>query len=231
MSRKEKHIAIVEDDDNIRDLVAEQLKRAGYRVSAYFTAEQFERKIDGGYDLLLLDIMLPGKNGLALLSDLRAQGRSFPVILVTASEQEAHIDTALAAGAIDYITKPFNLKHLLLKIENLFAQLSAVNMAEKKDIYDIGAGRFDGELNIVVRDHEEHKLTPSEANTLKYFIHNPNRIITREELQGQMAGEVRALSSRNLDNYVLKFRKLFEIDPKEPVLFVTIPRKGYALKR
>jgi DNA-binding response OmpR family regulator len=226
-----KHIAVVEDDDNIRELIAENLKTAGYRVSAFFTAEQFERKADAGYNLLLLDIMLPGKNGLQLLKDIRAKGLNFPVILVTASETESHIDTALSAGAIDYIVKPFNLKHLLLKIENLFEQIGAAAPGEKKDAYTIGAGRFEAELNIVVRDKKEHKLTPSEAATLTYFIENPNRIISREELQERISAEARAISSRNLDNYILKFRKLFEIDPKDPVLFVTIPRKGYALKR
>lgn len=226
-----KHIAIVEDDDSIRELLAENLKKAGYRVSAFFTAEQFERKLDGGYNLLLLDIMLPGKNGLQLLKEIRSLGETFPVILVTASETEAHIDTALSAGAIDYIVKPFNLKHLLLKIENLFEQIGTPAPGERHDAYTIGAGKFDRELQIVLRDKKEHKLTPSEAATLTYFIENPNRIISREELQEHISAEARAISSRNLDNYILKFRKLFEIDPKDPVIFVTIPRKGYALKR
>lgn len=226
-----KHIAIVEDDDGIRELIAENLKRAGYRVSAFFTAEQFERKSDAGYNLLLLDVMLPGKSGLQLLKDMRAKGLHFPVILVTASETETHIDTALTAGAIDYIVKPFNLKHLLLKIENLFDQIGAPAPGDKRDAFSIGAGRFDPELNIVVREKKEHKLTPSEAATLTYFIENPNRIISREELQERISAQTKAISSRNLDNYILKFRKLFETDPKEPVLFVTIPRRGYALKR
>jgi len=226
---RNKHIAIVEDDDNIRELVAENLKKAGYRVSAFFTAEQFERKHEG-YDLLLLDIMLPGKNGLSLLKDLRAQGFSTPVVLVTASEQESHIDTALGQGAIDYIVKPFNLKHLLMKIENLFDQFKSAGSADSDDSYAIGVGRFDPELNTVIRDKQEFKLTPSEAATLGYFIKNPNRIISREELQEQTSTDSKTVSSRNLDNYILKFRKLFEVDPKDPVLFVTIPRKGYALK-
>jgi DNA-binding response OmpR family regulator len=225
------HIAVIEDDDNIRELLTENLKTAGYHVSPFFTAEQFERKVDGGYNLLLLDIMLPGKSGIALLKDLSIKGYRFPVILVTASEQEAHIDSAFATGAIDYIIKPFNLKHLLLKIENLLEQIAAAGSKGDKQLYTIGAGIFDSELQLAIRDKKEHKLTPSEATTLHYFIQNSNRIITREELQSQISGESKNLSSRNLDNYILKFRKLFELDPKEPLLFVTIPRKGYALKR
>ena len=77
----------------------------------------------------------------------------------------------------------------------------------------------------------EYKLTPSEVMTLLYFVKNPNRIITREELQNQTATDAKSMSSRNLDNYILKFRKIFELDPKTPEIFVTIPRKGYALKR
>lgn len=228
---RHRHIAIVEDDDNIRELLAENLKHAGYHVSAYFTAEQFERKKDTDYDMLLLDIMLPGKNGLALLKEIRASGRTMPVILVTASEQNTHMDTAFGAGAIDYVVKPFNLQHLLLKIQNLFDQFQAQPTPGEAREFMIGAGKFDPGLNIATRDRQEYKLTPSEVATLLYFVKNPNRIITREELQSQNSADAKSMSSRNLDNYILKFRKIFEIDPKLPEIFVTIPRKGYALKR
>ena len=231
MNRKRKHIAIVEDDDSIRELLAENLTRAVYQVSAFFSAEQFERKSDAGFNLLLLDIMLPGKNGLALLKDLKASNHMLPVILLTASEQESHTDQAFSSGAIDYIIKPFNLNHLLLKIENLFEQLRNADTASVQTDYQIGAGRFDPQLNTVVRDKIEHKLTPSETATLLFFVENPNRIISREELQSALSATTKNLTSRNLDNYILKFRKLFEPAPKEPVYFVTIPRKGYALKR
>ncbi|MBL8033930.1 MAG: response regulator transcription factor [Leptospiraceae bacterium] len=228
---KHRHIAIVEDDDNIRELIAENLKKAGYRASAFFTAEQFERKMDQDFDMLLLDIMLPGKSGLTLLKELRAAGRHMPVILVTASEQNTHMDTAFAAGAIDYIVKPFNLQHLLLKIQNLFTQFESQQSAGDDRELVIGAGKFDPALNMAIRDRQEYKLTPSEVTTLLYFVKNPNRIISREELQSQISTDLRGESSRNLDNYILKFRKIFEIEPKEPELFITIPRKGYALKR
>ncbi|MBV6493118.1 MAG: Transcriptional regulatory protein OmpR [Turneriella sp.] len=230
MSR-EKHIAIVEDDDTIRELLSEHLKEAGYRVSAFFSAEQLERKLDLDYNLLLLDIMLPGKSGLQLLKDIRAKGVDFPVILVTASEADAHIDAALSDGANDYIIKPFNLKHLLLKIENLFHQIDATLKADSSEIYTVGAGKYEVELQVVVRDKKEYKLTPSEATTLLYFLENSNRIISREELQEHIGAHAKNISSRNLDNYILKFRKLFEFNPKEPTFFVTIPRKGYALKK
>lgn len=231
MSRRNKHIAIVEDDDNIRELLAENLRHSGYQVSAYFTAEQFERKRDLGYNMLLLDIMLPGKSGIALLKEMQENDLQIPVILLTASEHEAHINAAFDSGAIDYIIKPFNLKHLLQKIENLFSQFKAPGTGENKSDYLIGAGRFEPELSLVVRESKEHKLTPAEVQTLQYFIQNPNRIISRQELQAGLGDENSNMSSRNLDNYILKFRKLFENNPKDPVLFVTIPRKGYALKR
>lgn len=231
MSNRRKHIAIIEDDDNIRELLAENLRHAGYQVSAFFTAEQFERKSDAGYHMLLLDIMLPGKSGIVLLKELKLRGLDYPVLLLTASEQETHVDAAFGSGAIDYIIKPFNLKHLLQKVENLFEQLKSAGTGENRSDYAIGAGRFEPELNLVIRDRKEHKLTPAEAATLLYFIRNPNRIISREELQASLGDDNKSLTSRNLDNYVLKFRKLFETDPKSPLLFVTIPRKGYALKR
>ena len=157
MNRQRKHIAIVEDDDSIRELLAENLKRAGYQVSAFFSAEQFERKADAGFHLLLLDIMLPGKNGLALLKELRLSKQMLPVILLTASDQESHTDQAFSTGAIDYIVKPFNLNHLLLKIENLFEQLRNADTGNAQNDFQIVAGRFDPQLNIVVLYKNEHK--------------------------------------------------------------------------
>lgn len=224
------HIAVVEDDDTIRSLLTENLRTANFAVSAYFTAEQFERKHDESQDLLLLDIMLPGKSGLTLLKELRTAGRRIPVILITASDSEAHKNLAFDMGAIDYIVKPFRTKHLIQKIENLLSQFKATARSTKTSV-SVGEASFEPALSMVLRGNKEAILTPSEAKTLIFFLENSNRVISREELQKAIGGESAQQSSRNLDNYILKFRRLFERDAKAPEYFITIPRKGYALKR
>ncbi|MCS6971703.1 MAG: response regulator transcription factor [Turneriella sp.] len=220
-----RHIAIVEDDDTIRTLLAENLRRAGFTVSAFFSAEQLERQLDQNFHLLLLDIMLPGKSGIALLETLKKRGLDLPVIFITASEQESHTDAAFAAGAIDYIVKPFNLKHLLQKIENL---LNRIKAPAAEGAVLIGEGRFYPSLQLVRRGQKEYKLTPSETAALEYFLRNPNRIISRDELKQNLRPGKGGL--RNMDNHILKFRRLFEQEPKKPRHFITIPRKGYALR-
>jgi len=228
MKKNKLHIAIIEDDDAIRSLLSENLRSADFTVTQFFTAEQFERKSETAYDLLLLDIMLPGKNGLVLLKEMRSKGIRLPVILITASELESHRDAAFDAGAIDYIVKPFTMRHLKQKIENLLSQFSSVVTVQNEAV--IAAGRYDPALSHVTRGKISTALTPSEAKALEFLLANSNRIVSRGELNLLLNGDS-AQASRNVDNYILKFRKLFEENPKKPEHFITIPRKGYALKR
>jgi len=220
------HIAIVEDDDTVREILTAEIKAEGYRVSAFFSAEQFEKQIKAKYDLLLLDLMLPGKSGLDLLKEMQIKQILIPTIMLTAIGQENSIEKAYKLGVIDYITKPFKLKTLIPKISNLLERVEA-KMFENEPM--IGNSKINFEFNKIIQDRKETLLTAAETEVLEFFYKNSDRVITREELHSLNIDQTTNKKSRIIDNYILKFRKIFEQNPSHPEFFVTIHKKGYAL--
>ncbi|MES0488843.1 MAG: response regulator transcription factor [Leptospirales bacterium] len=224
------YIALVEDDDTIRELLTLNLQNAGFDVDSFFSIEQLERKTKAAeYDLLILDIMLPGMNGLNYAKKLREESQNVPILFISALGQEDKIRMAYEAGAIDYIVKPFEIEHLLLKIRNLlflFIRRASAPLPSK-----VGMATIDWELMQVNKEDSTHILTPKEAKILIYFFENPNKVISRQELMDNVWGENVYVTSRNIDNFLVKFRKWFEKDPANPVLFITYPKKGYAFKK
>jgi len=220
------HIAIVEDDDSVRELLATEIKTEGYRVSTFFSAEQFEKKLSAAYDLLLLDLMLPGKSGLELLKEMQHNKIMIPVIMLTAIGQENLIEKAYKFGVIDYVVKPFKLKTLIPKINNLLERLES--KATKNEPM-IGNAKINFEFNKVIQGRNETILTAAETQVLEFLYKNPNRVITREELRKLHIDQNINHKSRIIDNYMLKFRKIFEQNPRRPEFFITVHKKGYAL--
>jgi DNA-binding response OmpR family regulator len=228
-NHQQSHLALVEDDDAIRELLTINLQKEGFIVDSFFSVEQLERKNEGMfYDLLLLDIMLPGENGLAYAQKLRNRGVNVPILFISALGQEDKIKTAYSAGAIDYIIKPFEVDNLLAKVKNLayyFVKRHSAPLPQK-----IGRARINWSLLQVETDSENHLLTPKEAKVLIHFVENPNKIINRKELIETVWGDDVYVTSRNIDNFLVKFRKWFEEDPSNPRLFITYSKKGYAYK-
>ncbi|MDH5716175.1 MAG: response regulator transcription factor [Spirochaetia bacterium] len=220
-------IALVEDDDSIRQLIELNLKHEKYQVHSFFSTEQLERKFKiSEFDILLLDIMLPGENGLIFAERLNKNNISIPILFISALGQEDKIQKAYELGAIDYIVKPFSIETLLAKIRNLlkhFIRRETGALPSK-----IGKAVIDWDLLKVKNDEEILILSPKEAEALTYFIHNPNKIITRKELISQIWGSDVFVSGRNIDNFLVKFRRFFEENPASPKIFITYPRKGYA---
>lgn len=223
-------IALVEDDDSIRELLTANLKAAGFRTDSYFSAEQLERKGQiAQYDLLILDIMLPGNSGLQLAEKIARSETQVPVMFISALNNSAKIEQAYKSGAIDYLVKPFDLDILLAKVRNLLFYFTK-KISDKLPAR-LGAADIDWNLMVITRDGKSENLSPREARTLVYFLENPNRIITRQELLEKIWNEKKQISSRNIDNYLVKFRKLFENNPADPQIFLTHPGKGYACRR
>lgn len=222
-------IALVEDDDSIRELITLNLQNEGFGVDSYFSAEQLERKGEvHTYDLLLLDIMLPGMNGLNFAQKLRSEEKHIPVLFISALGQEDKIKTAYESGAIDYIVKPFEIEHLLLKVKNLLYHF--VKRHEAPLPQKLGETAIDWDLMQIEKNSKVQTLTPKEAEVLIHFLQNPNKVISRDELiQNVWGGDV-YVTSRNIDNFLVKFRKWFEKDPANPEIFVTYPKKGYAYR-
>jgi len=220
-------IALIEDDDSIRQLIEMNLKHEGFQVESFFSAEQLERKHNAGdFEIILLDIMLPGENGLAFAEKLQKNNIMVPILFISALGQEEKIQKAYKLGAIDYITKPFLIETLISKIKNLTRYFIKRKTASLPD--NIKGVRINWDLLQITRDNEETVLSPKEAEALAYFLVNPNKVITREELISEIWGSNVYVSGRNIDNFLVKFRKIFEKNPAVPEIFITYPRKGYA---
>ena len=220
-------IALIEDDDSIRQLIEINLKHEGFHVDSFFSSEQLERKHDvSDFEIILLDIMLPGENGLAFAEKLQKNNVMVPILFISALGQEDKIKKAYTLGAIDYIIKPFSIETLIAKIRNLTAHFIKRQSASLPNT--IGNVHINWDLLQITRDNEETILSPKEAEALAYFLQNPDKVITRDELISQIWGSDVYVSGRNIDNFLVKFRKLFEKNPASPKTFITYPRKGYA---
>ncbi|MDH4199831.1 MAG: response regulator transcription factor [Spirochaetia bacterium] len=225
--RNRAFIALVEDDDNIRELLTINLQSIGFKVDSFFSTEQMHRKSENlDYDLIILDIMLPGESGLKFAQNLQKKEQNIPILFISAISQEEKIRQAYLAGAIDYVVKPFEIDQVLLKIQNLlfyFIKRHSAPLPSK-----ICDAHIDWDLMKVTRGNEENILTPKEARVLIYFLENPNQIIERKKLIEIVWGKDVYVTSRNVDNFLVKFRKWFEKDPGNPKIFITYPKKGYA---
>jgi two-component system, OmpR family, alkaline phosphatase synthesis response regulator PhoP len=227
-------ILIVEDDDAIATGLALNLKLAG-RASAIARdgAEALHQATDEDFALILLDINLPKKNGLDVLTALRAADNLVPVIVLSAREGEFDKVAALKLGADDYVTKPFALAELLARIDAVLRrshQVAAAPVAPvatpHSDQLVFGDVAIDLGQRLAMRDGAEIKLTHLEFELLVFFVGHPNQVFSRDQLfqlvWGQSAGSV-----RTVDNFVGQLRKRFEVNPEQPAHFVTVRGSGY----
>ena len=224
---KQPYILLVEDEVSLADTLALNLKLSNYRVVLARTGkEALQLFYDYGttIDLVLLDVMLPDINGKELCAKFKAQLPQLPVIFLTARGEVGDRIEGLKLGAEDYISKPFDLEELLLRIANLLKRSS------KKDLPGF---RFaGGEINFAtfqIRDHNNSLLTLSkrEIKLLELLTDNVNCVISRDEIIQKLWGDDENASSRTIDNYILNFRKYFEKDPRKPIHFHSIRGVGY----
>jgi DNA-binding response OmpR family regulator len=228
-------ILIVEDDDAIATGLALNLKLAGHAsVIARDGVEALREAETEDFALILLDINLPKKNGLEVLSALRATDKVVPVIVLSARDGEFDKVAALRLGADDYVTKPFALAELLARIDAVLrrsAQVAQQQPAPPAVVSQETELRFDDVVidlaqRVVTRAGVELKLTHLELELLAFFVRNPSQVFSRSQLfpllWGQSAGSV-----RTLDNIVCQLRRRFEADPEQPRHFITVRGSGY----
>jgi two-component system alkaline phosphatase synthesis response regulator PhoP len=224
-------ILIVEDDDAIATGLALNLKLAGHAsVIARDGVEALRQAEAEDFALILLDINLPKKNGLEVLSTLRAADNLVPVIVLSARDAELDKVAALRLGADDYVTKPFALAELLARIDAVLRRAQppsappvATVSGDRLDFADVS---IDLAQRVVTRGGVEVKLTHLEFELLVFFVRNPNQVFARAQLfslvWGQSVGSV-----RTVDNFVGQLRKRFEADPEQPRHFITVRGSGY----
>jgi DNA-binding response OmpR family regulator len=230
-------VLIVEDDAAIAEGLGLNLRLQGYRTDWAADGEAAEARIaDGNPDLVLLDISLPKRSGIAVLEALRAAGNQVPVMVLSARQDEFDKVAALRLGADDYVTKPFALAELLARVAALLrrARLGPPTAAAGGTAPAAGpdALRFDDVVvdlgaRTVSRAGTEVKLTHLELELLVFFLRNPNRVFAREELLREVWGLSHAGQARTVDNFVAQLRAKLEADPDHPTRFVTVRGTGY----
>jgi two-component system OmpR family response regulator len=227
------HILIVDDDHEIRRLLTGYLERAGYRTTALESGRELWTVLEkGGVDLVVLDVMLPGEDGLSLCRNVRARTDT-PVIMLTARGDETDRIVGLEIGADDYLAKPFNPRELLARIKVILRRSRALPHNLRPD--DARRIVFAGwTLNIATRDLHAPDgvvvaLGGAEFALLRVFLNHPNRVLTRDQLLELTRGKEADAFDRSMDVRVSRLRLRLRDDAKEPAIIKTVRNEGYVL--
>ena len=218
-------ILLVEDEQDLRSTLSVRLRGEGYVVdTAGDGAQGFEKATTQPYDLIILDIMLPCRNGLDLCRDVRQAGFATPILFLTARHQTSDKVIALKLGGDDYVTKPFKAAELLARIEVL---LRRVPIRMGHGIHQFGAIRVDLRRAEVTRDDKPLYLSAREFQLLRYLIERAGNPVPRVELLRSVWGYDSGTLTRTVDMHVASLRDKLEENPRHPVLIVTAPGVGY----
>ena len=216
------HILVVDDDDGIRSLVKKYLNENNYLVTTANSAEDASEKIKIiKFDMIILDIMMPGKSGLDFIKENKKKLET-PIILLTAkSEAEERIE-GLEIGADDYLPKPFEPKELILRIQNI---IKKTKRSDQKRIVNFENVQIDLNKQIIFKNDIEHNINNTEKEILEKMINNPGKTFSREEI-GSL---INLYKERSIDVIITRLRKKIEKDPKNPKFLQTIRGAGYVL--
>jgi two-component system, OmpR family, alkaline phosphatase synthesis response regulator PhoP len=221
------HILIVEDDDAIATGVAMNLRLEGYEASVVSDGLDAARQIrEQPPALVLLDLALPLKGGLELLRELREEGDTTPIIVLSARVGEYDKVAALRLGADDYVTKPFALAELMARVDAVLRRTAGEGRQEGGRTYEFGDVRVEMGTRAVSRGREEVRLTHREFELLSFLVRHPARVFSRAELLREVWG-LASGSERTVDNFVAQLRGKIEIDPESPRHVITVRGSGY----
>ena len=216
------HILVVDDDDGIRSLVKKYLNENNFLVTTADSAESASKKIKIiEFDLIVLDIMMPGKSGLEFIQDHKKKLNT-PIILLTAKGEANERVEGLEIGADDYLAKPFEPKELILRIKNI---LNKTIKTEQVRIIEFSNVKIDINKLLIIKNNKEFKINNTEKIILEKMINNPGKTFSREDI-GQL---ISLDKERSIDVIITRLRKKIEIDPKSPKFLQTIRGAGYVL--
>ena len=222
MKNYKAHILVVDDDDGIRNLVKKFLNEKNFLVNTASSAEEAQKKIAIiKFDLIILDIMMPGKSGLEFLNE----NKSFidtPVILLTAKGEPKERVEGLESGADDYLPKPFEPQELLLRIKNILSKTQKKNLIRAINFGNI---KIDLTKLLIIKEKKELKINTTEKKILDKMINQPGKVFSRLEI-GKL---INLEKERSIDVIITRLRKKIEMDPKNPKYLQTIRGTGYVL--
>ena len=220
-------ILLVEDEENIKNVVRLNLELDGYEVvetdngkaAVHIFQEQH-------FDLLILDVMLPEMNGFEICEQVRLSNTTVPIIFLTAKDTPQDRVAGLKKGADDYLTKPFNLEELLLRVQNLLKR-SNKQAAEESEIFKFGNNDVNFSTFEAKGNQGDFTMTKKETMLLKLLVERKNEVVSRNQILQFVWGYDVFPSTRTIDNFILSFRKYFEEDPHNPKYFQSIRGVGY----
>lgn len=233
MDSEPKHILVVDDDEKLRDLVARYLEREGFAVSSVADGAAMDSLLESAtVDLVVLDLMLPGEDGLSIARRLRSS-RNTPIIILSARGDDVDRIVGLEVGADDYLPKPFNPRELLARIRAILRRTETASTERAPESaadvahYHFGDFTLDlGSLSLL-RGQEIVDLTAGDFALLEAFVSRPNRVLSRDTLISLLKGYERSPYDRSIDVRVTRLRRKIEPDPERPQYIRTVWGKGY----
>jgi two-component system phosphate regulon response regulator OmpR len=222
MEKFKAHILIVDDDDRIRELVKQYLNENDYLVTTANSAEDAKEKVNIiKFDIIILDIMMPGQSGLDFTNENKKKINT-PIILLTAKGEPSDRIEGLEIGADDYLAKPFEPKELVLRIKNI---LNKTKSKSQKRVVNFSNINIDLNKSLIIKNNREFKINNTEKIILEKMINSPGETFTREEI-GKL---INLDKERSIDVIITRLRKKIEVDPKNPKFLQTIRGTGYVL--
>ena len=227
---KKPSILLVEDEENLHEALKLNLELEGYEVTSSFDGAAALKAVENEYfDLLILDVMLPEVDGISITETVRLKNNEVPILILSAKNSSADRVLGLKKGADDYLTKPFNLEELLLRIHKLIDKNKKLqDKSSVGDTYNFDSNTIDFKAQEAVNKRGETiQLSKKETMLLKLLIENKNEVVPREKILQSVWGYNVYPTTRTIDNFILNFRKYFEEDSRNPKYFHSVRGVGY----
>jgi len=230
MAIEKANILIVEDELNLHEALKLNLEMEGYEVTSAFDGNEALKNVENAYfDLIIMDIMLPELDGISVTESIRVHNNEVPILMLSAKNAPADKVLGLKKGADDYLTKPFNLDELLIRVSKLIEKNKRLQVKESVgDQYKFGNNLIDFKAqDAITWNGQRVDLSKKEAMLLKLLIENKGEVVTREKILQVVWGYNVYPTTRTIDNFILSFRKYFEEDSRNPVYFHSVRGVGY----
>jgi two-component system alkaline phosphatase synthesis response regulator PhoP len=224
------NVLFVEDEEALRMTVGDRLRNEGYAVECAADGDEgFEKATQIPFDLIILDVMLPRKSGFVVCRDIRQAGLITPILMLTARGQTSDKVNGLKIGADDYVTKPFNMRELVARVEALLRRAPSRPVVQT-GVVEFGSIHVDLVGTEATRDGKIVNLSAREFQLLRYFIEHRGATLSRDELLKQVWGYSADMYTRTVDVHVASLRQKLEEDPKQPKFILTVQGLGYKFK-
>ena len=230
MAESKPSILLVEDEENLHEALKLNLELEGYDVTSAFDGAAALRAVQGEYfDLIILDVMLPEMDGINVTETIRLKDTEVPILILSAKNSSADRVLGLKKGADDYLTKPFNLEELLLRVSKLIEKnKKLLDKSTVGETYTFGSNTIDFKAQEAInKAGEKIQLSKKETMLLKLLIENKNEVVPREKILQSVWGYNVYPTTRTIDNFILSFRKYFEEDSRNPRYFHSVRGVGY----